>query len=94
MKTITDRYERQLERIRERNARKIERLALLAALARLNKRGMTFGRFMSTMARSSYTWGILYDIQVTQVARALMPKTVAAKKKRKKSKKMLTPRSG
>jgi len=84
MKTIADRYEKRLEKMRERNALKIERLSLLAALARLNKRGMTFGRFMTTMAGGSYTWGILYDIQVTQVARALMPRAVAAKKKRKK----------
>lgn len=82
--TTNERFLKRLETMRERNARKIERLALLAALTRLNKRGMTFGRFVSTMAGSSYIWGILYDIQVTQVARALMPKTVAAKKKRKK----------
>lgn len=84
MNTIAYQYERQLEKIRERNASKIERLALLAALARLNKRGMTFGRFMSTLAGNSYAWGILYDIQLTQVARALMPKTFAVRKKRKK----------
>jgi len=82
--TINDRFLKRLETMRERNARKIERLTLLAAMARLDKRGMTFGRFMSTMAGSSYIWGILYDIQVTQVARSLMPKTVAVKKKRKK----------
>lgn len=85
MKTTNDRFLKRLEKMRERNARKIERLALLAALSRLDKRGMTFGRFLNTMAGNSEIWGILYDIQVTQVARALMPKTVAAKKKRKKA---------
>ena len=84
MKTITDRYERQLEKMRERNARKIERLALLAALSSLNKRGMTFGAFIRAVSRSTLVWDTLDEIQVTQVARAIMPKTVAAKKKRKK----------
>lgn len=84
MKTITDRYEKRLETMRERNARKIERLALLAALARLNKRGMTFGAFIRAVSRSTLVWDTLDGIQVTQVARVLMPKTVAAKKKRKK----------
>ena len=85
MKTIADRYEKRLEKMRERNARKIERLALLAALARLDKRGMTFGDFVRAVALSDQAWDVLDAIQVTQVARALMPKTVAAKKKRKKS---------
>lgn len=84
MKTIADRYEKRLETMRERNARKIERLALLAALARLDKRGMTFGDFVRAVALSDQAWDVLDAIQVTQVARALMPKTVAAKKKRKK----------
>lgn len=85
MKTIADRYERRLETMRERNARKIERLALLAAMARLDKRGMTFGDFVRAVARRNLVWDTLNDIQVTQVARALMPKTVAVKKKRKKT---------
>jgi len=84
MKTIADRYEKRLEKMRERNALKIERLSLLAALARLNKRGMTFGDFVRAVACSNQVWDTLNDIQVTQVARALMPKTVAAKKKLKK----------
>lgn len=83
--TTNDRFLKRLEKMRERNARKIERLALLAALARLDKRGMTFGDFVRAVSRRDLLWDTLNDIQVTQVARALMPKTVAAKKKRKKS---------
>lgn len=83
-KTTNDRFLK-LETMRERNARKIERLALLAALARLDKRGMTFGDFVRAVARRDLVWDTLVNTQVTQVARALMPKTVAAKKKRKKA---------
>jgi hypothetical protein len=83
--TTNDRFLKRLETMRERNARKIERLALLAALARLDKRGMTFGDFVRAVARRDLVWDTLVNTQVTQVARALMPKTVAAKKKRKKA---------
>lgn len=83
--TTNDRFLKRLETMRERNARKIERLSLLAALARLDKRGMTFGDFVRAVACSYQVWDTLNDIQVTQVARALMPKTVAVKKKRKKT---------
>ena len=82
--TTNDRFLKRLETMRERNARKIERLSLLAAMARLDKRGMTFGDFVRAVACSNQVWDTLHDIQVTQVARALMPKTVAVKKKRKK----------
>lgn len=83
--TTNDRFLKRLETMRERNARKIVRLSLLAAMARLDKRGMTFGDFVRAVACSYQVWDTLHDIQVTQVARALMPKTVAAKKKRKKT---------
>lgn len=83
--TTNDRFLKRLETMRERNARKIERLSLLAAMARLDKRGMTFGDFVRAVACSNQVWDTLNDIQVTQVARALMPKTVAVKKKRKKT---------
>lgn len=83
--TTNERFLKRLETMRERNARKIERLALLAALARLDKRGMTFGDFVRAVACSNKVRDTLNDILVTQVARALAPKTVAAKKKRKKA---------
>ena len=83
--TTNARFLKRLETMRGRNARKIERLALLAALARLDKRGMTFGDFVRAVARRDLVWDTLVNTQVTQVARALMPKTVAAKKKRKKA---------
>ena len=83
--TTNDRFLKRLETMRERNARKIERLSLLAAMARLDKRGMTFGDFVRAVARRDLVWDTLVNTQVTQVARALMPKTVAAKKKRKKA---------
>lgn len=83
--TINDRFLKRLETMRERNARKIERLALLAAMARLDKHGMTFEDFVRAVVCSNQVWDTLNDIQVTQVARSLMPKTAAAKKKRKKA---------
>ena len=83
--TTNDRFLKRLETMRERNARKIVRLALLAAMVRLDKRGMTFGDFVRAVACSYQVWDTLHDIQLTQVARALMPKTVAVKKKRKKT---------